>query len=175
MAGNVDSQSVNMNEFIRTRLALSPDQAKSMVTHHNVVRKYSALLKRDYPKADALEEALTEVFCGGMTRGMRVYKTLATEANVTLLEAYISGERVVTDEELNVPDLIEVKKILRSAEDIASVSEMLVAERAGNNADGKPRKAVVKILSDKIRDLVAPEPRETKASAADVEDLAREE
>ena len=176
MAGTVDSQGVNMNEFIRTRLAMSPEQVTKMVTHHGVVREYQARTKQDYPKTTALEEALTEMFCGGLTSTMRVYQTLATQENVDLIESHIKGELMPVEGDLEIPDLIEVKRILHRAEDIALISQMLVAERAGKNAVGTPREAVVKLLSAKIRELATPEPAEKpRASKADIEDLASDE
>ena len=178
MAGLVDTKGVNMNEFIRTRPAMSPEQAHRMITHHAVVLNYKKLRKRDYPEVEALEEAITEVFSGGMTRPMRVYKTLATKENVERIEAFIRGERHTSDEDLEVPDLMDLKPMLRRASDIAEISNLLVAERAGKNADGAPRAAVVRLLSDKIRELATPEEeRKPKARAkkADIEDLAADD
>tara|TARA_R110000824_G_scaffold364689_3_gene553072 strand:+ start:2245 stop:2778 length:534 start_codon:yes stop_codon:yes gene_type:complete len=170
------SRNVNMNEFIRTRVNLDRAQIEHMVTHHNVVRNYKRLTKAGHDKTEALEESLNEVFCGGMTRDLRVYKTLATEANVKAIEDYIAGKKTEpTEEELNVPDLLDLKPMLRHAEDIAHLSSLLMAERAGKNAEGKPRGGVIKLLSSKIRELATPESEKPKASKADVSDLTKDD
>lgn len=164
-----------MADFIRTRVNLSHDQIENMVTHHNVVHRYKFLTGKGHDKTEALEEALNEVFCGGMTRDLRVYKTLANEANVRVIDNFIDGTTEPTDEELSVPDLLDLKPLLRHADDIAHLSSLLVAERAGKNAEGKPRGGVVKLLSSKIRELATPESEKPKASRAEVSDLSKDD
>jgi len=163
-----------MTEFIRTRVNLSHDQIERMITHHNVVHRYKFLTSKGHDKTEALEEALNEVFCGGMTRDLRVYRTLANEANVNTLDSFIDGTSGPTDEELSVPDLLDLKPMLRHADDIAHLSALLVAERAGKNAEGKPRGGVVSLLSSKIRELATPESEKPRASKADVSDLTKD-
>tara|TARA_R110000824_G_scaffold11496_4_gene50113 strand:+ start:3213 stop:3752 length:540 start_codon:yes stop_codon:yes gene_type:complete len=150
------SQVTNQREFIRGR-TLSLDQLDECLGNSEVQRRFSAYTdtSKDNPMSgpDALETALTDVFCGAKNRSFRLYRNYATEAHVRRLKNMMSENLDGTIVKVFVPDMVGLRENLRNLDDMGTLSGLLVAEQSGRNNTGEVRAEAINLIVSRIKSV----------------------
>lgn len=150
------SQVTNQREFIRGR-TLSLEQLDECLGNSEVQRRFSAYIdtNKDNPMSgpDALETALTDVFCGAKNRSFRLYRNYATDAHVRRLKNMMSESLDGTVVKTFVPDMIGLRDKLRNLGDMGALSGLLVAEQSGRNNTGEVRAEAINLIVSRIKSV----------------------
>ena len=173
----VSSAQQNMTAFIAERTNMGAEGVDKMLGHPSVQREYTARVKRGWDKREALEDALMEVFSGGMTRPLRIYNGLATDKNVKIVEGKIAGRSDSVTIAETVPDMLELRSLVKDCDDPDRIGRLIAAETAGRNSAEKLRPAALDLLMRRLNHLSleqdpdAPPVKAPAPSSEELEDL----
>ena len=102
---------------------------------------------------EALESALTDVFCGAKNRSFRLYRNYATAAHVRRLENLMSESVDGTIVKVFVPDMVGLRDKIRNLSDMGVLSGLLVAEQSGRNNSGEVRAEAIGLIISRIKSV----------------------
>ena len=146
----------NRREFVEGR-KLTLEQLDRCLSNSEVQRRFERYSTRGRDRAEgpmseaeALEEALMDVYVGAKNRGFRIYKKYATGEHVKRLKRIKNdtNEGMVVKE--FVPDMVDLRARLRKTSDLSILSGLLVAEQAGRNEENEIRPVAVKAIVARI-------------------------
>ena len=149
------SNSVNTGDRANRVLTIPAEFQRKMLQTPSFLTSYKEATSHGVPPMDAMNSALTKNFAGQRTKDFfndEPYKHMCTPENLETVKALASGGAKASGpgaKVVHVPSYAKLKGIVPKM-DIDGVTELLLLEQRGVNADSAARPHVIKYLLDQV-------------------------
>ena len=153
------SAHANKKEFAQSR-RLTTEQLDSILGNGAVQKRFERYTTRGRSggegpmgESEALEEAMMDVYVGARSRGLRLYRSYATDVHVKRMKRIMSDTHKGMVVDLFVPDMVDLRSVLRSTSDMGLLSNYLTAEQGGRNETGSSREEAIRAIVARIHSV----------------------